>query len=169
MPYISPDLVISPKDSWTLVQVLLDRGEDQAAYALGLWKDRPRIAFRWNGNNDSPIGNPQSRGLPTWTMLDEHLHLGVLQLLPLEKQAFAASFLGITEAPSVELKVRKHPSGRFYLLEKSAGQKAFSDVTSDGLFGADDPAKFYKAFGRRLASLSEKGTRVSLVRGEGED
>ena len=29
--------------------------------------------MRWNGNRENPIGNPQSRGLPTWFIVpDEH-------------------------------------------------------------------------------------------------
>jgi hypothetical protein len=92
--YISPEKVHSPKAHWQLIEVLLDRGEGQCAYALGKWDGRSRIGFRWNGKKDNPIGNPQSRGLPTWAILDENLHDAVIALLPKEKQSLARRFLG---------------------------------------------------------------------------
>lgn len=81
MSYIPPSDVVSPKASWTLVDVVLDEGEGEPAYAIGMWDRRRRIGFRWNGDNDSPLGNPQSRGLPTWVMLDPALHGAVLTLV----------------------------------------------------------------------------------------
>ncbi len=81
MAYIKPDDVVSPKANWRLVDVVLDRGEEDCAYAIGMWDDERRIGFRWNGSEDHPLGNPQSRGLPTWTMLDPALHPAVLRLL----------------------------------------------------------------------------------------
>jgi hypothetical protein len=86
MGYIQPREVISPKAFWRLEEVLLDRGAGNCAYASGLWDGRPRIGFRWNGDDSNPIGNPQSRGLPTWTMLDPELHEAVIKLLPIERQ-----------------------------------------------------------------------------------
>ena len=88
-----PDAVVSPKALWHLEEVLLNYGTRNGAYALGLWEDRPRIGFRWNGDDDNPIGNPQSRGLPTWTMLDPKLHEAVIHLLPSDKQDRVRSFL----------------------------------------------------------------------------
>jgi len=92
MNYIRPENVISPKAHWALQTVLLDGGEGECAYALGRWDGEPRIGFRWNGSADNPIGNPQSRGLPTWTMLDPNLHEAVLSLLPTDMQVLARRF-----------------------------------------------------------------------------
>jgi hypothetical protein len=92
--YVPPEEVHSPKVHWQLIEVLQDRGEGECAYALGKWDGRSRIGFRWNGRKDNPIGNPQSRGLPTWTILDENLHEAVIALLPKEKQSLARRFLG---------------------------------------------------------------------------
>jgi hypothetical protein len=89
-----PTDVHSPKAHWSLIEVLLDHGEGKCAYALGKWDDESRIGFRWNGTKDNPIGNPQSRGLPTWTMLDPNLHEAVIALVPKEKRALARRFLG---------------------------------------------------------------------------
>src|SRR6202049_786281 len=96
MPYIDPSEVISPKAHWHLFDVILDRKGGDCAYALGTWDGERRIGFRWNGADDGgPIGNPQSRGLPTWTMLDPALHEAVVGLLPPEKQSLAKRFLGL--------------------------------------------------------------------------
>jgi hypothetical protein len=97
MPYIQPDQVISPKASWTLVDVVLDNGENAPAYAIGMWERMRRVGFRWNGDDDSPLGNPQSRGLPTWVMLDPALNAAVLRLVDRknpEKASIMRAFLG---------------------------------------------------------------------------
>lgn len=97
MTYVAPGEVRSPKARWHLFKVLLDDGAEGCAYALGKWDEKPRIGFRWNGSNDNPIGNPQSRGLPTWTMLDERLHGPIIDRLPPDKQQLARGFLEIDE------------------------------------------------------------------------
>ena len=94
MPYITPGEVRSPKSSWQLIDVLLDRGPGDCAYALGEWDGERRIGFRWNGTDQNPLGNPQSRGLPTWTMLDPKMHEAVIGVLPPDKQSLARRFLG---------------------------------------------------------------------------
>lgn len=105
MAYVKPADVISPKARWSLIDVLLDRGEGECAYALGIWDGQRRIGFRWNGTSENELGNPQSRGLPTWTMLDEELHREILEQLPIEKRGIARSFLDINlmlEGPVLE-------------------------------------------------------------------
>jgi hypothetical protein len=105
MAYIKPAEVISPKAHWSLIDVLLDRGEGDCAYALGMWDGERRIGFRWNGTSENELGNPQSRGLPTWTMLDPGIHHQILERLPPEKLAIARSFLGINlmlEGPTLD-------------------------------------------------------------------
>ena len=96
VPYVLPDQVRSPKAHWQLIDVLLDEGEGRCAYALGEWDGERRIGFRWNGTEENPLGNPQSRGLATWTMLDPNLHDVVLRILPKEKQSLARRFLGLS-------------------------------------------------------------------------
>ena len=84
MAHIPPDKVISPKNSWRLVDVIIDKGPEDCAYSIGMWDSERRIGFRWNGSDDkdkSPLGNPQSRGLPTWTILDPDLHQAVVKLV----------------------------------------------------------------------------------------
>jgi len=71
--YIAPENCHSPKKNWTLLKVLFDQGAGEPALAIGMWNNVPRLAIRWNGSKDSPIGNPQSRGLPTWFMLPQKM------------------------------------------------------------------------------------------------
>jgi hypothetical protein len=93
--YIIPGEVVSPKRQWTLVAVLYDRGEGQAAAALGRWDGEPVLAMRWNGTDGNTIGNPQSRGLPTWFIVPNEFRLAMLneltRLAP-EKAALAREF-----------------------------------------------------------------------------
>ena len=79
MAYIDPNEVVSPKANWTLIKVLRNgevdgKGDGDAALAIGKWNnwdgDGPSSVFalRWNGlkSEERGVGNPQSRGLPTW-------------------------------------------------------------------------------------------------------
>jgi hypothetical protein len=86
--------VISPKAHWTLIKVLEDKGPgpDSSSLALGFWDRKPYLAMRWNGDKNNPIGNPQSRGLPTWFMIPESYVEGILQTLPRDQRAFARNF-----------------------------------------------------------------------------
>jgi hypothetical protein len=105
MAYVQPKDVVSPKMHWSLIDVLLDRGEGDCAYALGVWDGERRIGFRWNGSDANPIGNPQSRGLPTWTMLDQEIHKQIIEQLPHDKLIIARGFLGIKlmlEGPTLQ-------------------------------------------------------------------
>ena len=63
--------------------MLRDGGAGEAAYAVGKWDDEVRIACRWNGWDGRPTGNPQSRGLPTWMILEPEASVGVVQGLGL--------------------------------------------------------------------------------------
>ena len=69
--YITPFDVHAPKRAWSLVQVLFDGGAGESSLAIGRWENNPALAMRWNGTKDGPLGNPQSRGLPTWFIVPE--------------------------------------------------------------------------------------------------
>lgn len=73
--------------------MLEDRGPNQTSLAIGRWNDRPCLAIRWNGSDREPIGNPQSRGLPTWFVLPDHLNDIILQSLPPADRALARNFI----------------------------------------------------------------------------
>jgi hypothetical protein len=137
MPYIPARDVHSPKAQWQLVDVIIDGGPGGASYAMGNWENERRVGFRWNGTDENPIGNPQSRGLPTWTMLDSAIHAAVIALAPKEKQALLSAFLQLPKR--TELKVDWHPSGRRTLKEREDGDRMYHD-----LFSVLDAGEFYR-------------------------
>lgn len=93
-PYIMPDQVTSPKRYWVLVKVLLDTGEGGYSIALGRWENDPALGIRWNGTKDNPIGNPQSRGLPTWFIVPADLQDAILEKVQKKDMVqFALKFL----------------------------------------------------------------------------
>lgn len=93
--YIPPDDVTSPRLYWSLIAVLDPGDAGGASVALGKWDDEPVLAMRWNGNNiGNPIGNPQSRGLPTWFILPEGDYTeAIIQTLPAPKAALVRNFI----------------------------------------------------------------------------
>jgi hypothetical protein len=92
--YKPPQEVLSPRAHWTLIDVLDDQGEGNPSVALGKWDDDPVIAMRWNGVEESPIGNPQSRGLPTWFIMPEgNLSEAVIKELSPAKQTLVRNFI----------------------------------------------------------------------------
>ena len=91
--HIPPETVFSPRRYWTLIKVLENQGEERHALALGRWDGKARLAMRWNGSRENPIGNPQSRGLPTWFILPEEYEEAVLSTLPPDEVTLARNFL----------------------------------------------------------------------------
>ena len=157
MEHVKPGDVRSPKASWNLVEVIIDGGPGNPAYAIGTWDDERRVGFRWNGTEDSPLGNPQSRGLATWTMLDEKLHGAVIALAPSEKQAIVSAYLGVPGR--IELVVDWHPSGRRTLKEREAGRGMYRDLAGS-LFANFDAGIFYRAVADEIASRHMAGQTV---------
>jgi hypothetical protein len=102
--YITPDKVVSPKRNWSLSRVLEkgdqpDSNGQRVAIAAGRWRDdgdrdgRPVLAMRWNGHEGHKIGNPQSRGLPTWFIVPKRLEESVLVTLSKDEQKIARALL----------------------------------------------------------------------------
>lgn len=93
--YIKPHDCHSPKAHWTLVLVLEEAAAGGCAMALGRWDGQPRLGMRWNGSAAvGPIGNPQSRGLPTWFLVPPGTEQLLLPLVKDKKlRALADEFL----------------------------------------------------------------------------
>ena len=82
MSYIDPQTVTSPKHSWVLREVIFNTGDDGWSVARGEWAGNEAFGIRWNGSSgDSAIGNPQSRGIPTWFILPEEICGAIIQAL----------------------------------------------------------------------------------------
>jgi len=73
MPYINPSTVLSPKNVVAEVEVIHDTKVGGWSVAKLLWKNKPALGIRWNGDDSQSIGNPQSRGNPTWFVVPEEL------------------------------------------------------------------------------------------------
>jgi hypothetical protein len=78
---INPKTVLSPRASLKNLEVIWDGGawKDGDPWsgwsaAKMIWEDHPRVGIRWNGDPGTPgVGNPQSRGLATWTIVPRPL------------------------------------------------------------------------------------------------
>ena len=86
MSYVKPEDVKSPVRFWRLHRVLHEGVEDDWAAAEGQWKDgdevwRDRLAIRWNGTSDWPLGNPQSSGHATWFIVPNELEKAVRKVI----------------------------------------------------------------------------------------
>ena len=87
MSYVKPDLVLSPKSSVSDLEVVYDGGEESWSLAKLKWGGREVLGLRWNGGSQDPrfpgIGNPQSRGVPTWFVLPDEIGDVVVEMLEL--------------------------------------------------------------------------------------
>lgn len=76
---IDPRNVISPKTrlAGPIDVVYPIEPDAKAPYSIArfTWDKRPAVGIRWNGDGESQgdVGNPQSRGLPTWFILPEEI------------------------------------------------------------------------------------------------
>jgi hypothetical protein len=55
-----------------VLEVIHDPGENRMSVARILWEEEEKIATRWNGSDDQPLGNPVSRGHATWFVVDDY-------------------------------------------------------------------------------------------------
>lgn len=126
MRYIDPHHVDSPKDAVRDLMPVYDGGEEKMSVALLNFRGGDCVAMRWNGgtveNGQKPTpGNPQSRGLPTWFVVDKQFEGAILKTL-LEKDLIGG---GTIDRDKAEKSIHK--------AIKSRGEKAEADIPSDGL------------------------------------
>ena len=101
--YPQPEDVTSPKLHWTLIKVLFKgdphnpTNHDPEGYsvAVGMWDGHPCLAIRWNANEERPVGNPQSRGLPTWFIVPDDLVNPILSTVEPDVQVYARNILAM--------------------------------------------------------------------------
>ena len=80
MAYVRPAEVLSPrKYVGGVIEVIHDPGEDQMSVARIIWHDAERIAARWNGNDERPLGSPVSRGQATWFLVGDYAATNIEQ------------------------------------------------------------------------------------------
>lgn len=72
--YITPENVVSPKSCVSDITILRPGTAGDWSLAKLKWCGRERYAMRWNGDStNNGIGNPQSRGVPTWFVLPDQV------------------------------------------------------------------------------------------------
>jgi hypothetical protein len=79
---IPPSDVVAPTNKWSLGQVVYDAGPGECA--VGVWDELPRLAIRWNGTPDHPLGTPQAYGKPTWFILPPDFGLSIASCILLQ-------------------------------------------------------------------------------------
>ncbi|HEV2380076.1 MAG TPA: hypothetical protein VG206_09820 [Terriglobia bacterium] len=82
MAYIDPQSVRSPRNRVGSVDVLYNSGSGGWSVARVEYDNTPDcIGVRWNGSDgESGIGNPQSRGKPTWFVVPDELSLNMREV-----------------------------------------------------------------------------------------
>jgi hypothetical protein len=74
MPYVDPGTVVAPRSRLTSVEVLYNSGPGGWSLARLQFDGEECLGIRWNGAEHEPgIGNPQSRGRPTWFVVPDQL------------------------------------------------------------------------------------------------
>jgi hypothetical protein len=74
MAYIDPETVVAPRSRVTAVEVLYNSGPGGWSLARLDFDGEECLGIRWNGAEQEPgIGNPQSRGRPTWFVIPGEL------------------------------------------------------------------------------------------------
>ncbi len=80
MAYVDPEKVVSPKGSVRRVHLLYSKGPGGWSVAEVNWEGNEAVGIRWNGEDgEDGVGNPQSRGHPTWFIVPDDLKQAVLQ------------------------------------------------------------------------------------------
>jgi hypothetical protein len=100
--HTAPENVLSPKGSVANLRVLLNTGAEGWSVASMQWNGKDSLGIRWNGDAKNPIGNPQSRGIPTWFILPE-------DLAAMLRGRFGNAVAGITEDNTDITRVRVRP------------------------------------------------------------
>jgi len=71
--------------NFKVVNVIFDN--DHFSIAYGVWENGNKtLAMRWNGEGDKP-GYPKTFGYPVWFIVDEELHIPIVQCLVSVKNA----------------------------------------------------------------------------------
>lgn len=94
MPYVDPQTVLSPRARLReVIEVLYDGGADGWSAAELDWDGERHLGLRWNGGDDSAVGNPQSRGQATWFIVPEPLAITIrARLQEMRDQALADGY-----------------------------------------------------------------------------
>jgi hypothetical protein len=73
--YHDPKTVLSPREMVKSVEIAYDAGPVPGSWSVAklTWGDSPAVGIRWNGDDRSSKGLPQTRGNPTWFIVPDEL------------------------------------------------------------------------------------------------
>jgi hypothetical protein len=89
--YIPPEEVDSPKSGISEIEVLYDGGSSDPdeefhwSAATFNWYGDKALGIRWNGYRGKEVGNPQSRGRPTWFIIPDELTEVIINEIKMKK------------------------------------------------------------------------------------
>ncbi len=89
MNYTDPNTVLTPKGRIENLKVIFDGGENSWSLASMEWDGTAVLGMRWNGgmsNGNPTVGNPQSRGKPTWFVVPNEVGNVVKQMLVMSQK-----------------------------------------------------------------------------------
>jgi hypothetical protein len=100
MPYVRPEDVCAPRQSWELLEVLIDRGNNPNGHsskawslASGYWCRVPCLGIRLNGSDDLQEGYPIGFGEPVWFIVPTEFNALALPVVPADRQTTTRDFL----------------------------------------------------------------------------
>ena len=89
MNYTDPATVLTPKGRIKNLKVLYDGKENSWSLASMEWDGTAVLGMRWNGgmaNGNPTVGNPQSRGMPTWFVVPNEVGDAIRQMLMMSRK-----------------------------------------------------------------------------------
>lgn len=124
MPYVRPNDVRSPRDSWNLTHVLREGSEGEHALAIGDWEGNRCLAMRWNGTEEKPAGNPQSRGNGTWFIMPEDYNDAIIGTLSGTAAVIAKALL----PPKTTTKEKKMGAAKHQMMKEHDDIRSAQDM-----------------------------------------
>ena len=81
MPYVDPQSVVAPRKQIRSVEVIYNSAPGHGGWSIARldWNGDQALGIRWNGDESSAIGNPQSHGLPTWFVVPEETDMAAVE------------------------------------------------------------------------------------------
>jgi hypothetical protein len=122
---VDPENVRSPKSRLSGEIEVLFNNADQEEYGYSIarfeWDRKPAVGIRWNGakSDARDIGNPQSRGLPTWFILPEDVETVILDHLGVKYGANTSSSHVYSSRPDLEARLERVEQ----MLQRLVGQQ----------------------------------------------
>ncbi|MYL97220.1 hypothetical protein GR702_05470 [Novosphingobium sp. FGD1] len=88
---VDPRTVLSPRDRLKRLRVIHET--QHWSLAVCEWEGDPGLLMRWNGDEERPMGHPNSSGNPTWFAVPPELWWPTLSVVGEPERTAAAEWL----------------------------------------------------------------------------